>query len=354
MKNYLSRTIRILMSVVIAGITLASCEEKEKAGKPYENGAFLVNEGTFGNNNGTVSFYDFETDSVYNDIFYQVNNRLLGDVLQSLAIYDGKAYIVVNNSNKVEVTDAQTFAELGVIENVNSPRYFVADGTRGFLSCWGDNTVKVIDLATNLIDTSIAVASGPEKMCIANGKLYVANTGGWSTDSVISVIDLTTQEVIKSIEVGYAPYDLVVDPDQNIWVLCFGRVIYNSEYTVIIREDPSTVVKINTADDSVIEEQVLFNDEHPMQLEISSDGNLFFGGGYAFGGIFRFNISDHTFSKIIDDFAYGMNIDPETDEIYITITPDYTSAGSIKRFTSEGNLLGTYACGISPNSVIFR
>jgi hypothetical protein len=109
---------------------LFSCE-KDKEEVKYTNGAFVVNEGAYTGNNGTISFYSFDEDTVVNDIFFVKNSRALGDVVQSMTIDNGKAYIVVNNSNKVEIADAVTFKELGVIENVNSPRYFISDGIYG-------------------------------------------------------------------------------------------------------------------------------------------------------------------------------------------------------------------------------
>jgi YVTN family beta-propeller protein len=332
----------------------SSCEKKNTE-IHYENGAFIVNEGALNGSNGSISFYNYETDSVVNDIFYLENNRILGDVVQSITIADGKGFIVVNNSNKVEVVDAVTFHELGVIEGVSSPRFFITDGTYGYVSCWGDNTIRVIDLGTFQVTDSIAVASGPEKMCISRNKLYVANTGGWATDSMVSVIDLSNHELIKNIEVGYTPSDIVSDINENIWILCFGKVVYGPEDPYpILEETASELYKINTIDDAVIEQHVLFEDQHPNQLEIDSEGRLYYGGGYTFEGIYNFDLSDYTSTRVVADYAYGFNLDPSTNDIYITIAGLYTSAGSIKRYSSDGNLLGTYDCGIGPNSITFN
>src|SRR5690349_18079729 len=76
----------------------------------YQSGLFIVNEGSFGTPNGEISFFDRTTKTITNKLFETVNNRPLGgDVVQSMLIYQDKAYIVCNNSNKVEVTDANTF-----------------------------------------------------------------------------------------------------------------------------------------------------------------------------------------------------------------------------------------------------
>jgi YVTN family beta-propeller protein len=353
MKFNQKKMIRNLTSGIIAAFLILACNDDEIVKTRYEHGVFIVNEGTFNSNNGSISFLNFDTDSVYNDIFFQANARALGDVVQSMYFVDNKAYIVVNNSNKVEVTDAVTLESKGVIEGVNSPRYFIAKDGYAYISCWGDNSVKVISLETNSVISSISVSCGPEKMCIVSDKLYIANTGGWATDSVISVVDLSTNEVIKNIEVKYTPSDLVVDNQNNIWVLCFGKVIYGSEDPYpIIEESASKIYLIDTERDSVIEETTLFEHEHPAQLEINSEGDLLFGGGYAFNGIYRFHPDDLTFSMIINEFAYGLNIDSTTDDIYITLSPSYTTAGTLKRYDQGGNLLGRYECGIGPNGVV--
>jgi hypothetical protein len=48
---------------------------------PYAHGAFISNEGTFGQANASVGFYDFAGDSVRNSIFTTVNKIPLGQLL---------------------------------------------------------------------------------------------------------------------------------------------------------------------------------------------------------------------------------------------------------------------------------
>ena len=60
------------------------------------SGVFVLNEGNFQFSNGSLSFYDPKADTVANNLFYKVNNAPLGDVAESMAMMDGKLYIVVN------------------------------------------------------------------------------------------------------------------------------------------------------------------------------------------------------------------------------------------------------------------
>ena len=357
MKNtYLISGIKLLFGVFCLTLFITSCDKEESSGE-YADGVFIANEGGFGNNNGSVSFYSYSTDSVYNNIFYSVNNRTLGDVVQSVTLHNDKAYVVVNNSNKVEIADQNTFQEVGTISDVSLPRHLIAQSNTGYLSCWGDNSVKVIDLETNTVTKSVTVASGPEKMRIVNNKLYVVNTGGYSVDSIVSVIDLASLEVVKEILVKYAPQDIVVDKDNKIWVLCFGKVVYDVvDPYPIIEESASKIYKIDPESDAVVLEGELFQNQHPIQLEVSNDGTLYLGGGYTFAGIYRLEIEGGSgaLTQIIADYVYGLNINPGTNILYTLQAPTYTDPGILKRYELDGTLLGTYECGIGPNSASFK
>src|SRR5690242_18231299 len=69
-------------------------------------GYFVVNEGGFGNGNTSISFYDRNSNTMTNDVFTKKNGRALGDQSQSVTVFEGKAYIVVQHSGKIEVINA--------------------------------------------------------------------------------------------------------------------------------------------------------------------------------------------------------------------------------------------------------
>ncbi len=97
---------------------LASCEKinpDEIVDTGFLHGAFITNEGGYGNSNGSVSYLDQDSLIIHNNIFHQLNGRPLGDVVQSISIHENRAYIVVNNSQKVEVIDLESFTSLGLI-----------------------------------------------------------------------------------------------------------------------------------------------------------------------------------------------------------------------------------------------
>lgn len=334
-----------------------SCDDDEKLiPGAYEDGVFISNEGNMTTGDGSVSFYSYDKDSVYNNIFEAVNNRVLGAVVQSVTVYEKNAYIVVNASNKVEIVKATTFEEKGVITDVSSPRYFVAVGDdKGYVSQWGDNgAVKVIDLTTLAVTKTIATGAGSERMLMHNNLVYVANSGGYANNNTVSVIDPSTDEVTKTITLdGDSPRDLIVDANGDIWVLCAGYVDWSNypDYT----ETASKLVRINPTTNEVAETITIGESFHPTCLEISNNGNdLFYGGGYGVQGIYKMGIDENTVpaTPLIDKFFYGFNINPETGNIFaLEAASDYVSKGTLWRYEANGTELGSYEAGVGPNGI---
>ncbi len=324
---------------------------------PYSNGAFITNEGAYGAGNGSISFYSYEQNTLTNNIFNTVNNRVLGDVVQSITIHDTIAYIVVNASNKIEIASANTFTEKGVISDVINPRYYLAlDDEKGYVSQWGDDgIVKVIDQKTLAVTKEITVGIGAEQMIIHNGLLYVANSGGYANNNTISVIDTNTDEVIKTITLdGDSPRDFVIDANNDIWVLCAGYVDY---YSTPMTETPSKLIRINPTTNEVAESINISETLHPTCLEISkNENNLFYGGGYGVQGIFKMSIDDDTAptTALIDKSFYGLSINQETGDIYAMEASSFTDNGTLWRYEDNGTELGSYEAGIGPNGAGFK
>lgn len=350
--------ISVLCYIVFAlslGSILISCERSKDDPKGlYENGIFITNEGTYGSNNGSISYYSYGGDTVSNKIFQSTNNRVLGDVVQSITENGDNAFIVVNNSNKVEIVNRYTFKELGVIEDIILPRYIVAKGSKAYVSCW-DNTIKVIDISGLSVTKSIDVGTGPERMLIINDKMYVANGGAYSTDSTISVIDLSTEQVVAKIIVKYNPKSLVLDKSGKIWALCAGKTVYEGQ--TLVEESPSMLYKIDAATNNVEAELKLFENAHPKILQINKDGTtLYHDGGFKAAGIYSLVIEGNqaTQTKFIDKVAYGFNYDSKSDVLFVCDAGNYVSNGKLFRYSTSGTLLKEYEVGVVPNGTSFK
>src|SRR5262245_4125380 len=122
------------IAIVAFSFTFSSCDDENKAKGDFQTGVFVVNEGNFLDADGSVSFIH-PSEAVTQDLFGTVNDgRALGDVVQSMTISGDLAFVVVNNSNKVEIVNANTFQAIHTITNVKLPRYFTTLNGKGYLT----------------------------------------------------------------------------------------------------------------------------------------------------------------------------------------------------------------------------
>ncbi len=354
----IKRVTQTLLYLTVGLFIFSSCSKDDDTPSGiYSNGAFIINEGNFGHSNASVSFFNFSTDSITNQIFYKANGRDLGDVLNSMAIYNGKAYMVLNNSHKVEIANASDFKQAGVIENLESPRYIAFSGNKAYISMWKDavsqGAIAVADLSTNAIIKTITVGTGPEGMLVVNSQLWVANCGGYVSDSTIMVIDLSKDTVIKTIVVGVNPQQLVTDKNGNIWVLCSG----SADWQDSSNDKPSKLVKIKPSDYTIEKTFEIGKNVHPQYLAISNDKNsLYYGAGYGYNGICKFNIDASSLptQSFIEGYFYGFSVNPKNGEVYVFDAKDYKSNGEMTRYDKDGKKIKTYTVGLIPKFAIFQ
>lgn len=350
--------------LLLAGLLISSCTpkpvpENTDFGK-YGLGVLISNEGTFNSGNGSISYYDAYSKSVTNEIFQLVNNRSLGDVVQSVIRIGDYAFIQVNNSNKIEVVDGKSFEEVGVIQNLNQVRYAIGDENTVYASAWGeagiDGKVYFIDVNTLSVTDSVATGLGPEAMILIADKLYVANSGGWGYDHTVSVINTSNKTILQTIQVGANPKSMVVDKDNNLWVLCSGSELYDANWN-IIGHNSSRLFKIDAATNLVTRMISLFADKHPNKLAINPDGNkLYIGAGMGVDGIYTMGINDAVFTEtmLINKSFYGFDIDPSNGAIFGYEALNYTERGKLYRYSETGVELGNYVVGIAPNGSSFK
>ena len=224
------KNIRFWAMFIAFTVVLASCggKDPEPTVQPYESGVFITHEGAFSGGTGTVSFYNRMVGGLKNDIFGTENSgAAIGNILQSMTIANGKAYLVVNNANRITIVDALTFKYQDSISGTILPRYLLTiDDKTAFVSEWGKDglagAVKVLDIATKKFTKTIATGKGAERMLRVGTAVWTVNNGGFDSDSTVAVIDVATQVVSSKIQVGVSPNSLVQDVNGDVWVLCGG------------------------------------------------------------------------------------------------------------------------------------
>ncbi len=353
-------TKKTYLSLVLLSFTLVfiSCE-KDDAGPSlggYAGGIIITNEGAFGNSNSSISHYSPDSNKVTNNLFEMVNGRNPGDVLHSFGFEGDMGVIVVNNSQKIEVVDPETFESAGTITGFSYPRYFkgLGNGT-GYVSNGSlAGEIYLVDLNIMEVTDTIGVGMGPEQMARSGNYVFVANSGGWDFDNTVSVININTHEVEKSIEVGDIPVQAVTDANGDIWVLCRGKVVYDDTWTTIVEETDSRLVRIDGTTHEVVTDIVIgetgdyFN---PSYLSVCPDGlELYFGES---DGLYVMGIDENQqpASPLIEKDFTAVITDPGTGYIMGVTLTDYSSAGKLHIYSANGTETGSFNVGIGPNGL---
>lgn len=328
-----------LSFIVITLAVFASCKKTDNVTTTppkVTTGVYSLNQGNYGSNNSTLTYYDFGTGVSTTDYYKNVNGFGLGDTGSDFIIYGGKMYIVMNVSGNVAVTDALTAKFIDTISFIQAgvnkgPENIIGFGSNVFVSAT-DGTVSVIDTSTLAISKSIAVGENPAQMAIYGSNLYVSNTGAFSTvyDSTVSVINLSTLTETTKITVGKNPGSIAADNSGNIYVACTG------DYVLVL---PS-LIKVNTSTNAVINAA-----DTAVGIVRYYNNNLYVTGGYLGSPNVRV-LSTTDFSAVKTNFIsdgttvitpYGLDIDNATGDVYIGDAKDYTSSGTVFCFDKNGN-----------------
>ncbi len=178
----------LVVACVIIGVLFSCSKDNTPAPPPVPpkvtKGVFVLNQGTYGANNTTLTYYDFASGTQTTDFFKNVNGFGLGDTGSDFVIYGGKMYIVMNVSGYVAVANGVTAKFIDTISFKNAgvnrgPENIVAADGKVFVTST-DGTVAVIDTSSLVVTKYIKVGSNPAQMVVADDILYVSNTGGFS------------------------------------------------------------------------------------------------------------------------------------------------------------------------------
>ena len=212
--------------IIVAMFIVTGCDDSVSSNDNSENTSwtFVANEGAFGSSNGSVSMID-DFGNVY-------ETEALGDVVQSLEVYNDKLIVLVNNSHKIKIFDITpeglSMPGIEVDTEGSSPRELLVLNDKVYFTNWNTQDVKVFNLFNYVVESSISVDGLPEDIMFDGTDLWVTITmnSDWSSASSICRIDMNTNSVVETIEVGDGPQNLI-QHDGDIYV---SRTFYDASW----------------------------------------------------------------------------------------------------------------------------
>lgn len=371
----------IYLLLAVLAVALSSCRNEDIVFIPEEvpttqpeytdvDGFYLLCEGNMGSNKATLDWFDARTGKYTRNIFPKANPyevKEMGDVGNDLGIYGSKLYVVVNCSNKVLVLDKRTAKKLGQIDIPNCRFVKFYKGYAYITSYAGPvqidpdykqkGYVAKIDTATMKEVDRCIVGFQPDQLDIVNGKIYVANSGGYlkpNYENTLSVIDVATFKEERRIPIAINLSLCKADRRGVLWVVSRGDYY----------EVPSRLYAYDTRKDRIVK---------AFDVPVSSfwlDGDLLYVASTQWSYITMSNdvtyavidvnkmevltrnfITDGT-EKLIK-IPYGIAVNPVTKDIYVVDAKDYVTPGRLYCFGQDGKKKWDVRTGDIPGHFAF-
>ena len=345
----------LALALLTLGIAFTSCK-KDKATTtiPSTSTAFVVNEGGFGKTNGSLSAIDLQKNSVANDVYATANGgAALGDVIQSALVAGNQIYMLANSSNEIVLADANSFTRVSVRKNANNPRYAAASNGKVFVSGWGTNKIDVYTQGTlTKVDSIDVHGLGPEEIVFANGKGYVANSGGYSNDKTVSIFDPVSNAYTSQVTVDDGPAALAASKDGAfLYILCHGDYGNFTDTNTATR--PYLLV-MKTADNSIVKRiQLGAKGDHFSRMAYDGTRNKLYILG---NSVMQFETATNTLKAepFVAKFFYGIGVEPTSGDVYVCDAKNFTNDGEVIQYSSAGVEKHRYTVGVAPNGVVFK
>ena len=337
-------------------------------------GFYLLNEGNMGTNKATLDYYDFST-GVYTRNIYAERNpfvpKEMGDVGNDIGIYNDKLWAVINVSNKIEVMDAETAVRVGQIEIPNC-RFIKFHQGYAYVTSYAGPVVigpdyeqlgfvaKINTVTLEVVDRCL-VGFQPDELEIVDGKIYVANSGGYmgagateGYERTVSVIDIATFTEEKRIDVAYNLERVKADSRGDLWVSSRGDYKgLPARLFFIDREKGAVTDTIPIAATNYwIDDDLLYVYGTEFSY-ITNSWDITYSivdtrtrKIVTVAGVPKKIITDGTDREI--EKPYGIMVHPETKDIFITDAGNYVTPGVLYCFDKEGKKKWSVVTGNIP------
>lgn len=308
----------------------------------YGNGYLISNEGNFGTPNADVTFVTSDLTSKQDNIFSNSNGGAsLGDVLQTIVFNGGAAYLVLNNSNKIQIVDRYTFKKYGEItEQINQPRYMAFANNYIYVTndvFNGDKYVSVYNAANSAFVKKIPLADTAERIVQAGGNIFVQNAS-YGMGNKITYINTSNNEIESVITLPNGNINKTIANNNNVYSIAAGTT-------------DSYIYKISSTGD-IVKTTTLTGIANATNLEIYGDTFYFTSGNK----IYAMNMNTNTVPTnpiitVTDNgpysTLYGFNV--INGRIFTSDSKGFTQDSEIKVYNLSGSLLQTFTAGKGAN-----
>lgn len=384
--NDMRRIFYLLAVVVIAVVSACRNDEvvipptPEDTGKPSVKGKvvgmYVLNEGNMISNKATLDYLDLSADgptAQYMRNIYPSRNpddvKELGDVGNDVKIYGSKLWMVINCSNKVVVASVADCRRQGQIDIPNC-RFLAFHGGYAYVSSYVGpvdmsrdcplGSVYKVDTTSLSVVGRVDVGYQPDEMAVLDGKLYVANSGGYRApdyERTVSVIDLATFKEERKIDVDINLFRCKADKYGQLWVSSRGDTYDVPSRLYWLRKDQSgRMEKAGSINHNVSDYCIVGDSLYFIAAEWSSimmDNTI----SYGIVNVRTHELVSQTLSSAPElaavELPYGIIVNPYERDFYVMDAKNYLSSGELLHFKADGSFDWKVNTGDIPGHAAF-
>jgi hypothetical protein len=343
----LSKLLLIALSISLF-VSCSSDDDNDQKGQ-YENGFFILNEGSAGQ--GTVSFSSDDFSAFTKDAYTAANGTdLLGKYAQNIFFDGDRAYIIAGGSNVINVVNRYTFKLIAKIDSgLANPRYGVVKDGKAYVTNANtyfsasnpngntDDYVAVINLATNTYESKINLNATGNRLVEENGKLYI--TEYYNSDKLL-VVNIATKALETPVAIG-PNADSIEEDNGTLYIL---RGPYG---------DRSEIVKVKLADNSI--SRITF----PESLDGAGfldvyENKIYYTVGNSVYAIGTSATEASTTAIVTASLGYLYGFAVNNNRIYLADSGDYKADSKAYIYSLTGSLQKELTVGVGPNGFYFN
>ncbi len=303
----------------------------------YSNTILMLNEGGFGASNSSIDAVSNSLSDIKRNI-YTNDESVLGDVAQSMGFLNDKAFIVVNNSNKVEVVNRYSFEKVvTLLEKIDQPRSVAFAAGKIYVTNATSKAVTIYNSENYQFIKEIKLNGPVERVVSENNKIYVQKAAFGAGNEIV-VINATTDEISSTIKVADALQDIVANT---------GFV-----YAISSIDTRTNFYKINTEDDKVITSFTSTKVPNGQKLRVDQNVLYYLSNGSVYSWKPLATTVDYKPLFSIKGSGYGFlyGFDVIDGRVFTADALDFKSKSAVVVYDLKGKKINTFDGGISTNN----
>ncbi|WP_027379726.1 hypothetical protein [Chryseobacterium daeguense] len=341
-----------LLTIAFASALLftTSCSNDDDVNQEmyYGNGFLISNEGNFGKPNADVTFVSSDLSMKQDNVFSSNNgNSNLGDVLQSITFNGENAYLLLNNSNKIQVVNRYNFKRTGEITaQLVSPRYMAFANNNIYVTndkYGADKYVSIYKASDLSFVKKINFTDNVERIVEAGNNIFVQNAS-FGFGNKITYITTSNNEIQSTITLPNGNINKMIASNQVVYAIAAGTA-------------DSYIYQISNTG-SITKTYTLTGIANATNLEIEK-GKFYFSSGL---NVYSMDMTAtappaaplFTVANSIDPYSnlYGFSV--VNDRIFVSDANGFTEDSKISVYSTAGSLIKTFTAGKGSNGVVWN